>query len=96
MAKNAAPEIVSLSSAQVEELLVQLAPLLPAETYRLVEKVLRTLQWLLGAIQAKETTISRLARMIFGAKTEKTRALFPQPSPTSSPRAAATAPPPKR
>ena len=96
MAKNAAPEIVSLSSAQVEELLVQLAPLLPAETHRLVEQVLRTLQWLLGAIQAKETTISRLARMIFGAKTEKTRALFPQPPPTSSPRAAATAPPPKR
>jgi transposase len=96
MAKNAAPEIVSLSSAQVEELLVQLAPLLPAETHRLVEKVLRTLQWLMGAIQAKETTISRLARMIFGAKTEKTRPLFPQPPPTSSPRAAATAPPPKR
>jgi transposase len=96
MAKNAAPEIVSLSSAQVEELLVKLAPLLPAETYRLVEKVLRTLQWLMGAIQAKDTTIGRLARMIFGAQTEKTSQLFPQPPPTGSPSIAATAPPPKR
>ena len=68
MAKSTAPEVVSLSSAQVEELLVKLAPLLPAETYRLVEKLLRTLQWLMGAIQAKETTLGRLARMIFGAK----------------------------
>jgi hypothetical protein len=33
-----------------------LAPLLPAETYRLLEKVLRTLQWLMGAIEAKDTT----------------------------------------
>jgi transposase len=96
MAKSTAPEIVSLSSAQVEELLVKLAPLLPAETYRLLEKVLRTLQWLMGAIQAKDTTIGRLARMIFGAKTEKTGQLFPPPPPTGSPGAAAAAPPPKR
>src|ERR1035441_13911 len=84
MAKRTAPEIVSLSSAQVEELLAKLAPLLPAETYRLVEKLLRTLQWLMGAIEAKNTTIGRLARMIFGAKTEKTGQLFPQPPPTGS------------
>ena len=84
MAKSTAPEMVSLSSAQVEELLVKLTPLLPAETYRLVEKVLRTLQWLMGAIEAKNTTIGRLARMIFGAKTEKTGQLFPQPPPTDS------------
>jgi transposase len=96
MAKRTAPEMVSLSSAQVEELLVKLTPLLPAETYRLVEKVLRTLQWLMGAIEAKNTTIGRLARMIFGAKTEKTGQLFPQPPPTDSQGAAAAVPPPKR
>jgi len=97
MAKSTAPEIVSLSSAQVEELLGKLAPLLPAETYQLVEKILRTLQWLMGVIQARDTTLGRLARMIFGAKTEKTRAVFPQPPPANPPTAAAaTAPPPKR
>ncbi len=96
MAKNTAPEMVSLSSAQVEELLVKLAPLLPAETYGLLEKVLRTLQWLMGAIEAKNTTIGRLARMIFGAKTEKTGQLFPQPPPIGSQGATTAAPPPKR
>ena len=83
MAKGTAPEIVSLSSAQVEELLGKLAPLLPAETYGLLEKVLRTLRWLMGTIEARNTTIGRLARMIFGAKTEKTSQLFPQPPPTT-------------
>jgi len=96
MAKSTAPEIVSLNSAQVEELLLKLAPLLPAETFGLLEKVLRTLQWLMGAIEAKDTTIGRLARMIFGAKTEKTGRLFPQPPPAGSPAAAAVAPPPNR
>jgi transposase len=99
MAKGTAPEIVSLNSAQVEELLLKLAPLLPAETFGLLEKVLRTLQWLMGAIEAKNTTIGRLARMIFGAKTEKTGRLFPQPPPAGSQEAAAAAPPappPKR
>jgi transposase len=95
MAKSTAPEIVSLTSAQMEELLVKLAPLLPAETYRLVERILRTLQWLMGAIEAKNTTIGRLARMVFGAKTEKTGQLFPQPPPTGSPGALAPALRPK-
>jgi transposase len=96
MAKSTAPEIVSLTSVQVEELLVKLAPLLPAETFALLEKVLRTLQWLMGAIEAKDTTSGRLARMIFGAKTEKTARLFPQPPPAGSQEAAAAAPAPKR
>ena len=34
MAKSTAPEIVTLSSAQLDELLVKLAALLPAETYQ--------------------------------------------------------------
>ena len=53
MAKGTAPQIVSLSSVQMEELLAKLATLLPAETYQLVEKLLHTLQWLMGAIEAK-------------------------------------------
>ena len=31
----------------------------------------------MGAIEAKNTTLGRLARMIFGAKTEKIGQLFP-------------------
>jgi transposase len=84
MAKNPSPEVVTLSSTQFEELLGKLAALLPAETYQLLEKLLRTLQWLMSAIEAKETTIGRLARIIFGAKTEKTQHLFPPASPAAT------------
>jgi transposase len=97
MAKSTAPEMVSLNSAQLEELLVKLAALLPAELYQLVEKSLRTLQWLMGVIEAKDTTMGRLARMIFGAKTEKTSQLFPQPPAAhSQTTTAAAAPAPQR
>jgi len=97
MAKPRAPEIVSLSPGQLEELLVRVATLLPTETYQLIEKLLRTLQWLMGAIETKDTTIGRLGRMIFGAQTEKTKQLFPQPPSASSPNpVASAAPPPKR
>ncbi len=96
MAKSTAPEIVTLSSAQLEELLGKLAGLLPGEIYQLVEKLLRTLQWLMEAIQAKDSTIGRLGRLIFGSKTEKTSQLFPQAPPASSQATAgAAAPRPK-
>lgn len=97
MAKPRAPETLTLSQAQLDELLAKLAQLLPPEMYQLVEKLLRTLQWVMGLIEAKDTSIGRLQRLIFGAKTEKTSQLFPPPPPASSQTAAATAaPPPKR
>ena len=76
MSKTKAPEVVELSTAQLEELLAKLAQLLPAELYQLVEKLLRTLQWVMGVLQAKEITLGRLRRMIFGAKTEKSHNLL--------------------
>ena len=42
MAKRSAPLVVELSTAQLEALLVKLAGALPAETYQLVETLLRT------------------------------------------------------
>ena len=78
MSKANTPEVVELSTAQLEELLAKLAGLLPAELYTLIEKLLRTLQWVMGVLQAKEMTLGRLQRMIFGAKTEKSRNLLPQ------------------
>jgi transposase len=76
MAKSDAPDIVKLEPAQLEELLAKLKGPLSQELYQLVEKCLRTLQWIMGVIEAKNTTIGRLGRMLFGAKTEKTRGLF--------------------
>ena len=53
MAKTSAPQVVELSPVQLEALLVKLAGALPAETYQLVETLLRTLQWITGALEAK-------------------------------------------
>ena len=96
MAKNRAPEIITLSPTQLEELLAKLAGLLPAEMYQLVEKSLRTLHWVMGVIEAKQTSLSRLQRLIFGAKTEKTQQLFPPPPASSQTPATAAAPRPQR
>ena len=95
-AKSRAPEVVTLSPTQLEELLAKLSGLLPAEIYQLVEKSLRTLQWVMGLIEAKESSLSRLQRLIFGAKTEKTQQLFPQPPASAPTTAMAAAPPAKR
>ena len=96
MAKSRAPEVVTLSPTQLEELLAKLAELLPAEIYQLVAKSLRTLHWVMRVIEAKETSLSRLQRLIFGAKTEKTKQLFPPPPASSQITARAAAPQPKR
>jgi transposase len=96
VAKSRAPEIVTLSPTQLEELLAKLAGLLPAEIYQLVAKSLRTLHWVMGVIEAKETSLSRLQRLIFGAKTEKTKQFFPPPPASSQITARAAAPQPKR
>ena len=83
--KKAAPEVLTLSADQFEQLLVKLAAALPADLYGLVEKLLRTLQWMTQALEAKDISLGRLARLLFGAKTEKTKQLFPPPAPPSSP-----------
>ena len=94
MAKSGTPQVVELSTAQLEALLVKLAGVLPAETYQLVETLLRTLQWVTGALEAKNTTLGRLRRMLFGAKTEKTRNLL-VPSDAAATSAKTPAPKPK-
>lgn len=76
MSKNKGPEIISIDAAQLEDLLVQLQQHLPAPLFETAAAMLRTLQWVMGLIEKKNTTLGRLQRMIFGAKTEKTRNLF--------------------
>ena len=78
MAKPPTPEIVELSPAQLEELLTKLVGLVPEETYRLLKAVLQTFQWLMGALEAKNTTLGRLRRMLFGKQTEKSAQVLPK------------------
>ena len=70
MNKSAAPQIISLSAAELEKLLGELRSSLAPATYQLVEGLLRTLQWVMAALEQKTASLGRLRRMIFGAKTE--------------------------
>src|SRR5665647_1021866 len=78
MSKVKAPKIVNLTPGQLEELLAQLRAQLNPATYALVEPLLQTLVWLMALVEIKETTIGRLNRLLFGARTEKTAQVLDQ------------------
>lgn len=77
-AKGNPPEVVPLSTAQLEQLLAEVRVLLPPATYALIESLLRTLVWIMGLLEQKQTTLARLRRLLFGEKTEKARKIFPE------------------
>lgn len=92
MAKKDSPQILSLDPAQLEQLLGELQKHLPDPLYQTVAGLVGTLQWLLGLIEKKNTSLRRLRRMIFGQQTEKTRVLF-EPEPAA---VGGSKPPPKK
>ena len=92
MAKRQGPEVLRVSSAQVEELLVTLRAHLPPETYCLLESLLRTLLWIMAVLEQKKATLGRLRDALFGSKSEKTEKLFPEKAGSEDPNPAA---PPK-
>jgi len=81
MSQRKAPKITSLNAQQLEGLLLGLQKLLPGVMYEQVADLLKTLQWVMGMIEKKKITISRLQRLIFGGSTEKTGNFFPKESP---------------
>jgi transposase len=93
MAKDKAPPIVELDAAGLERLLAELRAVLTPATYQLVQSLLQTLQWVMGVLEQKKTTIARLRRLIFGERTEKYRKIFPDASPEVS---STQSPKPKR
>ena len=74
-AKTKRPEVVQLTTEELEQLLTDVRGLLPPATYHLIESLLRTLVWIMGLLEQKQTTIARLRRLIFGEKSEKARKL---------------------
>jgi transposase len=87
MAKAPQPEVTTLTGAQLEQLLAEVHPLVPAATYQLLEGLLRTLQWIMAAFEQKTISIARLKRMLFGHWTETTAKVFP-PQPGTDPASA--------
>ena len=97
MAETKTPEIVSVSAIELEQLLVELRRQLAPATYRLVESLLRTLQWMMALVEEKTLTLARLRRVLFGHKSETTEKIFPKAAAvdSSSSSGAASNPKPK-
>ena len=74
---SAKPAIVELDVDKLKEILRRLdAKELDAEDYETIKAVLGSYVYLFNMVGAKETTIRRLRQMLFGAKTEKTKAVI--------------------
>ena len=84
MAKAPQPEIPTLTGAQLEQLLADLRPHLPAAAYQRIEGLLQTRQWIMAAFEQKTISLARLKRMLCGHSTETSAKTFP-PHPQANP-----------
>jgi hypothetical protein len=76
------PDRLELDEAQLSGLEQRLAShRLEPEDYERLAVLLETVRYLGRMVQRKSTSIQRLLRLIFGARTEKTRTVFPPPPP---------------
>ena len=67
------PEIVTATRGELDEILALTKPLLPAQHYQLLEGVFGTFEFLMLKLQNAKTSMRRLQRMLFGARTELKR-----------------------
>jgi transposase len=78
MAKEPKISFQDLEVGKLEALLLKIQPLLEAEDFQLLDRVITTLVLVLECIQKKNMSIRRLLRMIFGPKTESSGNLLPK------------------
>jgi transposase len=78
MAKEPKISFQDLEVGKLEALLLKIQPLLEAEDFQLLDRVITTLVLVLDCIQKKNMSIRRLLRMIFAPKTESSRNLLPK------------------
>ena len=72
----AKPTIVELSMDRLQEALQRAEATLDAEDYETFKAVVESYAYLADLIESKSTTIGRLRKLLFGAKTEKTDAVL--------------------
>jgi len=77
--KPAQLKIIELPRNEVEELLQRAAGALQPEDYQLFKAVVESYAYLTDLVEDKSTTIQRLRKLLFGASSEKTRAVFETP-----------------
>ena len=73
-----APEHVTATQAQLDELLALAGPTFPAPQYELLKQVLSTFSFVMQALQNAKTSLARFRKMLFGATTERKRKLLDQ------------------
>jgi transposase len=78
MAKEPKISFEDLEVGKLDALRLKLQPLLEAEDFQLLDRVITTLVLVLDCIQKKNMSIRRLLRMIFGRKTETSHNLLPK------------------
>jgi transposase len=71
-------ERVEHNLAELEALLTRVRETLGEDAYQTLQAVVETLAFLTRLLQDKNTTIGRLRKLIFGARTEKRRNVFPK------------------
>jgi hypothetical protein len=79
MSKPPEFEIVALTEPERVALLERIQGLISAADFALVAGLSVGVPQLLGLIEAKDMTLGRLRKMVFGATTEKTALLLPPP-----------------
>ena len=98
MVREQALGLEELEAGKLEALLERIQPLIQAEDFRLLQRVLATLHLLLDLIQKARLSMRRLRPLIFSPKTEKSRQVLAKAKEAvnqiKSPRSAAAANPP--
>ena len=89
-----APEIIDVNSTHMEEVLrrVEQAEPLGEQDTKLIRAVWESYVYMTGLVGDKNTSISRLRKLLFGAQTEKTDAVVGSNTQTSDPTAPQDAP----
>lgn len=64
------PELVNVTQAELDALLVLAKSAFPAQQYKLLEDVFGTFSYVMRALQNARTSLKRFRQMLFGAKTE--------------------------
>ena len=81
------PTIIELGMDRLDEILRHVdAKELDTEDYATIRRVLESYAYLTNLVGSKNTTIGRLRKMLFGAKTEKTAAVVSKEAESGSPR----------
>jgi len=71
-----APEIIEVDSPRLEEILSRAEQALPPEDVELIRAVVEAYRYVVDLVDDKNTSIGRLRQLLFGSRTEKTKAVL--------------------